>query len=278
MAGTPMLRTQINGRWELVLPEHRALRPEWRQWVAGDGSPRFGWETERLDDMCTRLEQLYDDMNVSVEPGQAPRRPLIIDVGVEEGDLTALYAMWGCDVVMIEPNPRVWPNVRAIWQANDLRPPLAWYVGFAAEAEQTGSDGEFAWHAAHMTDGWPMCAHGPVIGDHAFSHLAEHPHIPCTTIDVLTATRTSGRNVDAITIDVEGSELRVLMGAENVLRVCRPLVWVSVHTDDVYMDEHYPRQSLPELTAWMGERGYQGHEIAFDHERHWLFEPIESVI
>src|SRR5882724_6033705 len=90
--------TLINGKWQLLLPKHRADRPEWKT----------GWEVERLD-----------ALRASIEPGK-----LVFDVGAEEGDMSALYALWGAQVVLFEPNERVWPNIRAIWEANRLELPF----------------------------------------------------------------------------------------------------------------------------------------------------------
>lgn len=255
-----MIDTQINGRWRLLLPEHRAAWPEWKT----------GWERERLDSMHEHLADLVDRAVRRTYITGREQRPVIIDVGVEEGDLTALYSSWGCDVVMVEPNPRVWPNVRAIWRANGLRPPEMWWVGFAGDAPDLEREDHLRWlheHAIPADDGWPSCAHGPVIGDHAFLHLAEHAHMtPTVRLDDLVM------GCDAVTMDVEGSELRVLRGAERLLRQCRPLVWVSVHTDQQWMDEKYPLDGRDAVVGFMSSLGYRAELLAVDHEEHWLFE------
>lgn len=253
---TAMVETEINGRWRLWLPEHRAARPEWET----------GWERERLDSMHEHLTEWRGWNHLE------DRNPVIVDVGVEEGDLTALYSQWGCDVVMVEPNPRVWPNVRAIWEANGLRAPLAWWVGFAGDVATKGRM-DFGQHWARAEDGWPVCAHGPVIGDHAFLHLAQHADmVPTVVLD-----EWRDWPVDAITMDVEGSELTVLRGAERILVEDRPLVWVSVHTDQQWMDENYPLDGRDAVVEHMADRGYVGTLLAIDHEEHWLFEPEERA-
>ena len=264
-----MIPTEINGRWTLLLPEHRAARPEWAT----------GWERERLDSMHEHLTALRDSwVNDPDRSDLARYRPVIVDVGVEEGDLTALYSQWGCDVVMVEPNPRVWPNVRAIWQANNLRAPLEWWVGFAGDHDDWLHHVEWANEnngvQPYEGERWPRCAHGPVIGDHAFLHLAQHPHVPSVMLDTLTGGGIFRPiKVDAITMDVEGSELTVLRGAERILREDRPLVWVSVHTDEQWMDENYPLDGRDAVVEHMDARGYDGTLLAIDHEEHWFFEP-----
>lgn len=238
-----MVETRINGRWTLRLPEHRAARPEW-------ASP-LGWERERLNSMALHLG----------------KGDVVIDVGAEEGDMSALYALWGAAVVLVEPNPKVWPNIKAIFDANDLGlMVLDWFVGFCA-AKPTDVATEFTLPTGSW---WPACAEGPVIGDHGFRHLAEEADItPCTTVDILADS--IGHDPTAITIDVEGAELEVLRGAHDTLAEHRPLVWCSVHPQ--FMRHHFG-QDVHELHAYMrNEHGYRGHLLASDHEEHWLFLP-----
>ena len=251
--------TRINGRWPLLLPPHRAARPEWPH-----------WEAARLADMHDRIQ-----------PGW-----LIADIGAEEGDLPALWATWGARVYLVEPNPRVWPNIRYIWEANRLPEPAGWWVGFASDRTvrrppNAPADDRYAWvgdllsgwpRCAHgqpdSRSGWPRCAHGPLIADHGFAHLSQQADaIPQIRLD------DALEYVDAITIDVEGSELAVLRGATRLLDDARPLVWVSVHTDVAWMAEQYPGETREAVIAFMADHGYDGTFLARDHEEHWSFTP-----
>lgn len=238
-----MKKTLINNRWPLLLPEHRADRPEWPWWEA------------------TRLAA----MSHFVRPGH-----VVFDIGAEEGDFPALFAMWGARVVMVEPNPKVWPNIRAIFESNYLEHNIiGHYVGFASDRCEDSGDTEHAWRDAISTE-WPECAYGPVIGDHGFRHLAQETDTtPQITIDAL-ANRFG--KPDHITIDIEGSELTALRGATFVLTEYRPFVWVSVHPDplkDFYCEDP---QAVYDL---MAEAGYERIFLTFDHESHELFVPKE---
>lgn len=252
----PMRRTRINERWELLLPEHRAARPEWPE-----------WERERLAAMAERIG-----------PGD-----VVFDVGAEEGDFPALWASWGAEVVMVEPNPRVWPNIRAIFRANELEDRVrGWFVGFVGEkvdlyrpdwmTEHVGA----LWRVGDEPHGcvpgrpWPQCAYGPVIGDHGFLVLPERPDCPVTTVDELAA-RYGAPTV--ITLDVEGAEATVLRGAARTLREERPTVFVSVHIDLPWIDEKYPGDTREVVLSLMGQAGYVGEHLATDHEEHWAFRP-----
>lgn len=239
---TQMREITLNGKWPLILPEHRAARAEWT-------TPPY-WEAERLNSMAEHIT-----------PGMT-----VWDIGTEEGDITALCALWAGDmggVVAFEPNPRVWPNIRAIFQANNLNLE-GYFVGFAGDKNRPALD---AGPMRRMEDGWPYCSHGDVIGDHGFCNLWERPDIPAVTID---DAATQFPYPNAITIDVEGSEFRVLKGAASILETQRPLVWCSVHPDfmlDMYSD-------TPELLySYMNSLDYKYEVIARDHEVHVFFQP-----
>jgi len=244
-----MVPTTINKRWTLLLPKHRADR----------GAEWDVWEKERLA-----------AMHEVIHPGD-----VIYDIGAEEGDFPGLWASWGADVVLFEPNPKVWPNIRAIFDANGFdRKFVGRYVGFASD-ETAGPSVDWAVeHIGHFDQypRWPLCAYGPVIGDHGFAHLSQQADvIPQIRIDDFVRFR-MGPPPTVITIDVEGSELRVLHGAAEVLAEHHPQVFVSVHSDRVWMDEQYNNVDAADVVDFMQVCGYTScRQLAVDHEEHWWF-------
>ncbi len=232
-----MVETSINGRWKLLLPEHRAARDSWPWWEA------------------TRLAAMRDQ----IEPGH-----VVWDAGAEEGDFPALFATWGAQLVLAEPNPRVWPNIKAIWDANGLGDPLLCWPGFFADRIEGERE------PAVESEVWPDCAYGDVIGDHGFCQLGERPDRPLTTIDELVADGVPAP--DVITMDVEGSELFVLRGAAETLRRHRPVVFVSVHPE--FMAHHYGiEDGLGAVRCFMDEAGYDFAYLCTDHEVHEMYRP-----
>lgn len=223
--------TLINDKWHILLPEHRALRPEW-PW----------WEKERLA-----------SMHETTKPGD-----VVYYVGSEEGDMCGLLAQWGAKLVLFEPNPKVWPNTKLIWEANDLPMPMAIWNGFASDETKNG-DG--------LTYGWPESANGPVIGDHGFVELRdEDSKIPQIRIDDLTK-RAAVPHM--ITLDVEGAEGRVLRGAEKTLKKYHPKIYLSLHYDflnDLYHEVHW------DLRDWLKGLGYEEIMLGEQpHEQHVLY-------
>lgn len=233
---TTMTPVKLNGRWNLLIPEHRAARPDWHR--------LDGWEGPRLLAMSKAIG----------------RGSTVFYVGAEEGEMPALCQSWGAKVAMFEPNPRVWPNIRAIWQANDLPDPAGCFVGFAGH--ETRGDSE-------VSVPWPECAYGPVIGDHGFCNLDERPDIPSVRIDDYVAT--TGIVPTDISIDVEGAEWQVLRGAEKTIIERHPKIWLSGHPEFIW--QHWG-EYLGDCRYWLKDRGYRETYLDYQHECHFLYEGV----
>ncbi len=216
-----MIPALINDRWELELPDHRAEFHAERPW----------WEAPRLSDMFDRLSDT----------------DTLIDVGSEEGDLTALYASWGPDVHYIDPSSYWRQQTLDTFAANDLVPGIG-FTGFAAD----------------YTDLDPT---GSQEGD-GFAHLNERDDIPRVTLNYF-ATWLS-KPPTALMIDVEGAEVAVLLGAQKLLAEDRPTVWVSVHPE--FMKQRY-NQNPHYLFGLMDNLGYDRTFLDDHHEVDYRFDP-----
>lgn len=248
-----MKNTLINGKWELILPDHRAARPEWPV-----------WEMERLEAMHMAVTGLADMFKMTL---QFDRKPVVLDIGAEEGDFPALYSKWGADVILFEPNDRVWPNIKAIWEANNLDRPLGCFSGFASsKTDLKGKD------YTELALCWPPSADGELIRDHGFKELADPGEIPETTVDDYL--RWVMRTVDVITMDVEGSEFEALKGAAETIKSFKPVIFVSIHPESMF---HYFKQYTAELVKFVADLGYTHDVLAFDHEFHFIFTPINPI-
>lgn len=236
---TEMVETLINGRWPLLLPEHRAARPEW-------DLANGGWERERLDAMADRIGP----------------SDVVFYCGSEEGEFPALCQIWGAEVALFEPNPKVWANTKAIWDANKLHVPVCW-PGFASnETRDLG---------AELRQAWPECASGKVVGDHGFKELhLEAANYPQIRIDDAVA---QWKPPTVVCFDVEGSEFELLRGAEQTLHDHRPALFASIHPEFLYAQwGEYSR----DLRNWIVSLGYQETILAYEHELHALYEPVRQ--
>lgn len=237
---TKMVGTLVNGRWPLLLPEHRAARPEWD--IANGG-----WERERLDHMHSTTK----------------RGDRVLYIGAEEADMCGLLALWGAQVFMVEPNELVWPNAKAIWTANGLTKPAGLFSGFC------GVEDSDNWADGLSFGTWPECADGPVIGDHGFKELHDPGDRPIVTMDTLVSTL---RWVpDMISLDVEGAEWSVLKGAEKTLREHHPRIYLSLHPEFVY--RLYGIYAA-EVRQWIKDLGYRETLLSYEHEAHFVYEAL----
>ncbi len=241
----------VYDRWEMMLPDHIA-----------DWDVLSYWEQPRTDSIAANLK--WGD--------------ILIDVGAEHGWLSALFARYvvgGDAMILVEPSPELWRNVRLTWEANDLAMP--WACAWAFADRQSGPPTT----PAPVTFDWPEPA---VLSDEecpamAYRTLGDPGAIPSLSIDTLaTATLPDGTIGDhrrlALNIDIEGAELRALHGAERVIEEHRPLVWVSIHDDLVRGFGDDPA----DIHALFRDLGYLGRHLGTDHEQHWLFyDPTRRV-
>lgn len=247
-----MQLTKINGKYEILLPEHRAAR---EQWDIKNG----GWEVQRIEEMLDVLKPT----------------DILFDLGTEEGDISALLVKEsGCKIVMVEPNERVWSCISAIWRANKLPDPFDFFGGFFSS----------------KTDNLILQKNGlrdfnrEIIPDHGFKQLYEnYPDVPQITMDDYCDSKKIWPTV--ITMDVEGSEFEVIRGAEKTLREKKPIIFMSVHP--VFMYESYrnegkwkemygERQDVVHMLRFIDELGYAHRCIEYDyHELHMRFDPIK---
>lgn len=241
-----MVKATLNGKFDIILPKHRADRPEWYTEV--------GWEKARLE-----------AMHEHVKTGD-----IVYYVGAEEGEMSALCSIWGADVVLFEPNPKVWPNIRAIWEANKLKIPLGNYVGFASNTTEETPEHLDPNIDGVVKDGWPLCAYGEVIGDHGFRELyQESDAVPQVKIDDYVAR--TGIIPTVITFDCEGSDWQVVRGAEQTLRDHKPAIFASIHPEFMF---HQLGEYSRDFRNWIIDLGYRETLLDWQHEGHFLYEPI----
>lgn len=255
------VRVMVNGKWPVFMPPHRAERPEWH-------TPPY-WEGARLDRMFETVQQTSRTWQVETGAGTIAatidERPTIWDIGAEEGDMPALYATWGADVVLVEPNPKVWPCIRYHWKANNLPNPAGAFVGLVG-AEDSVSDLDYYGSGKD----WPICALAQdMIPAHGFHHLMDYADTdPVTTLDAMLE---HFPTPDIITADIEGGEGHMLAGAETMLADVRPVWFVSVHP--AFIRDMY-RQIPQEVVFDVFKRhGYTAEHIETRHEAHWVFLP-----
>jgi len=235
---TEMVKAVINGEFEITLPKHRADRPDWYQ--------PHGWEKPRLK-----------SMHENIGNGD-----VVYYVGAEEGEFPALCQMWGAEVVLFEPNPKVWSHFPITWTANNLELPLACIPGFASDKINDLTRIYY--------NEWPPEADNVIEAAHGFKELyLEGESYGQITIDSCVYDH-GIKPPTVISLDVEGSEWRVLGGAEKVLREYKPKIWLSGHPE--FMIQQW-NEYLYDLRQFIKGIGYTEHLLDYQHEVHLYYEP-----
>lgn len=207
------------------------------------------WEKERIASMRTHLK----------------RGDVLYDIGTEQGWCNLAYAqMVGPEnMVLIEPTPEFWPNIKALWERNCDKQPRGFYAGLLSD-KTTDTQRSFS--------EWPDQAAGDLVDRNKYQYIHKNEDsIPELRLDDMV--ERSGIIPDALTMDVEGAELLILRGAEKTLKTYKPKVWVSIHPDLGLRDYGVTAQ---ETIDFMTNLGYKKEHLATDHECHYYFSPMES--
>lgn len=228
--------------FELILPEPLA---SWDTFSV--------WEKERTRSMRDNLKQ----------------GDVLFDIGSEHGWLSCVYAQFvgAQNMVLFEPTPEFWPNIKATWEHNGLATPKA--NVWALVGSENGTQPSIA------INDWPEQAKtGRLIPKLAYRYIHDESHVaetPMITID--TFVEQTGIVPDAISADTEGAEILIIRGAEKTLREHHPIVWLSVHPDLALRDGYGDVQNIYDF---MGSLGYTSTYLATDHEVHEVFTHSEG--
>lgn len=230
--------------------------PEWA-FIVPDGIADWDapshWERERLASMQAHLK-----------PGM-----VLYDIGVEHGWLSAVYGSFAGhgNMVLVEPSPEMWVNIRKTWAANGFDDPIASFQMFCGDKPPNATKPQ--------VEAWPVCSEGfedaAEVDAMPYRILGRDETVGTTTIDQIASV--VKRFPDAITVDVEGFELTVMRGAEKTLKKHRPIVWLSVHPD--LMERDAGVTDVQELFDFMTSCGYGREYLGTDHEQHHFFAPLE---
>jgi FkbM family methyltransferase len=148
----------------------------------------------------------------------AGRRPFV-DVGASLGQYTrrAAEALAGGDVVAVEADP--WRFAELAREADEWQRSTGTRIR-AVHAAASDVDGSLTFHVTHSDVSGGLFPHpcGKSVG---FDPVT----VPAVRLDTLLADLEPG----LVKIDIEGGELRVLQGAESLLRSRRALFLVEIH-------------------------------------------------
>lgn len=247
-------KVKINGKWPLVLPDSSA-----DEWIGNMKFHNNSWEMPRL----LALEKIIKDRKAH------GKKTVVMYIGAYKGDMAALLASWGADLILMESTAAFWTLIEETWKLNKLPKPVGFWSGLVSN--QTVFSGILP-----ALDKWPTRKAEYVEGHVGFSHLAESgqdvENYPQITIDEFI--NTTGIVPDIITMDVEGSELPVMQGGIQNLVKTNAQYMMSLHPEFGYHNHGYYVRELFDLFA---DNGYKWDYLDFDHEFHYLFYRNKAV-
>ena len=196
-------------------------------------------------------------------------------VGAELGEMSALCASWGAEVVNFEPNFSSWATIKAIFEANKLKP-LANYAGFCSNVHQPippNADGSLYKGFGYTIedDGYPIYAQTEMRKEHFFSELyQEADGLPQYRIDNLLED-SDLKPPTVITFDCEGSEWEAMKGAELTIKTFKPKIWASISPEFMF---HQWGQYSRDFRNWLIDFGYKETILDYQHELHTYYGPV----
>jgi FkbM family methyltransferase len=210
--------------------------------LPGGGKVKIEYSEEIA--MHLLLHGAYEAAEIESLPEFAKPGSTVIDVGANIGMYTILLATAVGEagaVLAFEPIPRTLEKLRSNIALNGLTNVT---VIAAAAADTAGVvDIQLASDSAYAS----------LVRVKPTRSTGESLTIPSVTIDQVWAERNRPM-ISFCKIDVEGAELLVLKGAENVLRACRPTLLLEADAGPF----------LESMVSWLAARGYkQLHPAGF---------------
>jgi FkbM family methyltransferase len=243
----------LNGKYPLRIPAQHA------KFWGGECTP----EERAADINSSKTEEArVDAMHERIDDDT-----VLFYVGCGHGDQVAmvpLFASWGAQMFLFEPSPAAWRDIREVFDANDLNPAMC-FPGFAATQTRMLNQ--------QPTEGWPVFPSGEDNGPQGFKSLRSQANIyPQITIDDAVSWF---KPPTMISVDTEGAEWQVLVGAEKTLIKHRPTLFISIHPEMLMHDyEHQSRW----VRDWVHDIGYDETILDYQHELHCMYEPAKHQI
>lgn len=172
-----------------------------------------------------------------VKPGMT-----IVDVGANSGYYTMMFAE------MVGPTGKIFAHEPTDWGIRKVEHHLS-INGFKNVALSKSMLGA---RKGNDPVGFSFDPYYPLLATN-YQHLQAMETVPCTSLDAEYA----GQQIDFIKLDVDGHEMDILRGGEELLKRCRPLIVVEIGRYTYEKAGH----SITELVEWFHGFGY---EILFE--------------
>lgn len=198
------------------------------RWISGSGPHGFWFGTVDKEKMAICRDVM--------RPGQT-----VIDAGANVGLYSLLFdklMQHKGRVIAVEPSPRNIDYLQKHLALNDIK---SVEISAVALSDQPG-------HMRFIGSGDPVAMRLAETGDTV---------VPVTTVDLL-AEKLSLSALHMLKIDVEGAELKLLVGAEATIARHKPIILIETH-------ERFVAGVHQGCIDWLTARGYSVTEYGTDH-------------
>ena len=196
---------------------------------------------------CFRCPQMVAEMDRFIELARDKQR--LLDVGALHGIFSLVFTA-GCDpvyhtkkAIAVEPSPiafaRLLYNIHNNWSICHNWSPIV-PVERALSSQCGAISMHYEWEHA-VVAGTVEGRSDLVVEKNTGDHLCGVHHF----------------DPDIIKIDVEGHEVKVLVGLEGVIDRCRPLIFLEIHPARIQQEG----DELDDLGFFFAERGYRTESI-----------------
>ncbi len=196
----------------------------------------------------TDFENSWEKEYVSELIATLKKGMTVYDIGAENGEPTVLAAkiVGGENVHIFEPNINYFPNIKAIWEANDFN-------GYVSDITSR----EIRYLKLKNIDGdiFTGCEHfNPSVRKMQSISLDDYS-MEFTPPDI-------------VMMDIEGAELSAVRGAKELIKNHSPIFFISIHPQ--YIQDR-SNGTGDELIKIFIDNGYEAIHLSTDHEQHWKF-------
>ncbi len=189
---------------------------------------------------------------------------VVYDIGAENGELSVMAAniVGGENVHIFEANKDYFPNIKAIWDANNLADPSSCFNGYVDEVSSK-------WIVFHTLKELSK-------GEIFYGCYHANPKVtPMQTVSLDKYSKSIWfKPPDVIMMDIEGAELSAVKGAKEIIEKYAPIFFISIHPQYIQERSNGTKEELLQIFL---DNNYTGVHLSTDHEEHWKFTKNKSM-
>lgn len=205
------------------------------------------------DDFAGEWEMAYvRELINTLKPGMT-----VYDIGAENGELTILAGSiaGGENIHIFEPNKDYFPNIKSIWEANNLKKAANCFNGYVYEKSDENVEYK------QLED----LGKGEIFKGCLHVNHIDTP-MQMVSLDDYCKIFTPP---DVVMMDIEGGELSAIIGAKDIIEKYSPIFFISIHKPQFIM--HRSNGTKEDLLKIFSNSGYTATHLSTDHEEHWKF-------